>query len=116
MFSYAATATFQGSKHQPCRHMTSECPDRCGHATRVYEFQLNVLHITAAPDSKNAQWVTPKKEGDVHCIAENTMGAWLPAAQELSPGDQCALEWSHDYVTMNGCSGPQYPVLKLAKC
>eukprot|EP00930_Biecheleria_cincta_P080385 TRINITY_DN68612_c0_g1_i1.p1 TRINITY_DN68612_c0_g1~~TRINITY_DN68612_c0_g1_i1.p1 ORF type:complete len:152 (-),score=19.41 TRINITY_DN68612_c0_g1_i1:423-878(-) len=114
MFSYISSATFVGARHQPCRHLTSLCPDRCGHATDVYSFQLDTLATTKNEASSNARFVTPETEGGTHMIGESDLKQYLGLAKSLSPGDKVILEWSHDYVTKGGCSGPDYPVTKLA--
>ena len=114
MFSYVSTATFMGARHQPCRHMTSLCPDRCGHATNVYSFQLDSLAVTKNEASSHARWVTPETEGGTHMTGESDLKQYLDLAKSLSPGTKVNLEWSHDYVTVGGCSGPDRPITKLA--
>ena len=114
MFSYVSSATFMGARHQPCRHMTSLCPDRCGHATDVYSFRLDTLATTKNEASSHVRWVTPETEGGTHMVGESDLKQYLDLAKSLSPGDKVILEWSHDYVTVGGSSGPDRPVTKLA--
>lgn len=113
MFIYASTATFAGSRHQPCRFMTAQCPNDCGHATTVYQFSLEALTVTGNPDSKNAKWVTPVAEGTDLLVGEADFHEWLSVAKGLSEGNKVQLEWKHDYVTVGGSSGPDRPVTKL---
>mmetsp|Transcript_18666 Transcript_18666/g.48645 ORF Transcript_18666/g.48645 Transcript_18666/m.48645 type:complete len:131 (+) Transcript_18666:133-525(+) len=113
MFGYCATATFVGSRHQPCRFLTSECPDRCGHASTVYRFRLDRLDVQPNVESTHAKWVTPVKEGSELLVGERDLHEWREAAGALSDGAKCDLEWSHDYVTVGGASGPDRPVTLL---
>ena len=114
MYAYSAqSATFVGSRHQPCRFRTSLCPHACGHATNVYTFELDTLDVRKNEASKNAKWVTPVKSGDQHMVGEADFHDFTGVAQSLSAGQKVLLEWSHDYVTKNGCSGPDRPVTKL---
>ena len=118
LFSYRSRATFLGSRHQPCRHMTSACPDRCSHASVVYRFKLDSLTVAKNEAAKNAKWVTPVAAGMAeHLVGESNLGAAgvLDAARSLSEGDRVMLDWNHDYVTRAGCSAPERPVAKLRK-
>lgn len=113
MYSYASTSTFMGSKHQPCRFRTALCPHQCGHATNVFTFQLDRLTVMKNEESTNARWVEPVKEGNQYMIGEQDLREFRSAAEALKPGQKLLLEWSHDYVTINGSSGPDRPVRKL---
>ena len=54
------------------------------------------------------------EEGTEHTIGESDLKAFLSVAKALSVQDKVDLEWSHDYVTRGGASGPDRPVTKLA--
>lgn len=115
IYGYAATATFKGKRHQPCMHRTSECPDRCNHATTVYTFHLDSVAVTD-PGSKHAKFVTALEEGKDHHVGEKDLGAaHLEVAAALAEGDKVEINWNHDYVTKGGASGPDRPVVKLVK-
>ena len=117
MYAYSSSScTFVGMRHQPCRFRTALCPDRCGHATNVFTFQLDNLAVTKNEESRNAKWVEPLKVGSEHAVGEADLGeASKTVAQLLQPGDKVQLEWSHDYVTVAGSSGPDRPVSHLVK-
>ena len=84
-------------------------------ATRhVFTFQLDNLAVTKNEEShKNGLNV---KVGSEHAVGEADLGeASKTVAQLLQPGDKVQLEWSHDYVTVAGSSGPDRPVSHLVK-
>lgn len=117
MYAYSSSScTFVGMRHQPCRFRTAQCPDRCNHAKNVFTFLLDNLAVTKNDQSRNAKWVEPVKVGAEHVVGEGDLGeASKTVAQVLRPGDKVKLEWSHDYVTIDGSSGPDRPVSCLVK-
>ena len=115
IYGYEATATFKGMHNQPCRHMTSLCPDRCGHGGNVYTFRLDTLLSLIDPNSKHAKFCTPLEEGQEHCVGEDDLGVHLEQARGLTEGDTVQIAWDHDYVTKGGMSGPERPVRSLVK-
>eukprot|EP00122_Pirum_gemmata_P018885 Pgem_evm1s17689 len=64
MVSYSGIAEFVEKKFQPCRHMTANCPNDCGHAKDIYEFNCIDITDVRNEDSKHTQWVTSLKNGD----------------------------------------------------
>lgn len=48
-------------------------------------------------------------------VGESDLKQYLELAKSLAPGDKVQLEWSHDYVTVGGSSGPDRPVTNLAR-
>jgi len=81
---------------------------------QVFVFRLDSLTVTRNPDSSNAKWVTPVAEGQEHMIGLKDMHQHLAVAEALQPGARVQLDWNHDYVTVNGCSSPDRPVIALA--
>mmetsp|Transcript_22248 Transcript_22248/g.27285 ORF Transcript_22248/g.27285 Transcript_22248/m.27285 type:complete len:127 (-) Transcript_22248:55-435(-) len=116
IFGYEAAATFIEKYYQPCRFRTSNCPDRCGHAANVFTFHLDILEVTHNPESKNAKYCTPLKEGDKQRIGEENLGKeFLQLAHTLVNGDTVKIVWKHEYVRKDGSSGPEYLVRELVK-
>ena len=114
LYGYKAVATFQESHHQPCRFMTSLCPDQCGHATDVYRFHLDKLQ--AQKGNGDTRFVTPVKEGTDYVVGAKDLGTFAAVANALQAGDKVNLAWNHDYVTTHsGSKFPQRPVVDLSK-
>ena len=116
MYAYTAeSATFLGTRHQPCRFRTALCPDACGHATNMYQFRLDALTVVKNDASVQAKWVTPVTQGDEISATEQDMkgSGCLARAKALESGAKVRLEWTHDYVTVGGSSGPDRPVIAL---
>ena len=114
MFAYTTKATFLGSHRRECRFMTALCPDRCGHAQTVFAFRLDSLSVEKNAASSHAKWVTPMTQGSELLVASSDLHEHLALAQSLSRDAVVELAWSHDYVTVDGDSGPQRPVKRLA--
>ena len=114
IYKYVAFGSFKQSKVQPCRHKTSLCPDRCTHAQKLYVFTLTDISVEPGT-SKQRKFCNPLTLGKEFCISEKDMGTWVDVATNLTENDQVAIEWQHDYVTRNGCSGPERPVIRLSK-
>ena len=117
IYTYTSTATFISKKHQPCRFRTSNCPNECNHEKILYSFHIDSIDVTVNPDSTNAKYCTPVKQGDTHYIddAELERQSLKDVSDSLVEGDHVELDWNHDYVTKNNCSSPEYPVVKLVK-
>ncbi len=115
IYTYTSTASFLAKRHLPCRHMTSECPNNCGHAKDVFAFRLDHLNVHENKDSPSLQWCTPVEQGSEHMVPSCDLEKFSSVANLLIPGDKVKLDWNHDYVTAGGCSCPQRPVVTLAK-
>ena len=51
--------------------------------------------------------------GTEHLVGEGDLHSCIGIAKELQAGTKVNIEWSHDYVTVGGSSGPDRPVKKL---
>jgi len=114
-------AKYEGKKDVQCRHMTMLCPDRCGHGGITASFKIkDYVHY-----EKPGEYGDPKSQ-TYHVRPSDpvpTTGLTperLAVLEALAPGDEVALEWNHDYVTMEfegggTCSSPQRPITHLAK-
>lgn len=53
------------------------------------------------------------KQGSEHLVSERDLHEHLAVAQRLAPDMVVELAWTHDYVTVDGASGPDRPVKML---
>lgn len=111
MIKYACQATFVDK--QTRQSMVKIYPPPAPQL--VYEFQLDNVDATVNNDSSHTKWVKPKESGSTFTTGLNDLGPLAGVADSLNPGDKVDLQWHHDYVTVNGSSGPQYPVTRLVK-
>jgi hypothetical protein len=107
-------ATFTGLVKQPCRHRTSECPDRCDHGGTVAEFRVDAYRRY----EKTGEYGDART--DVYRVRlQNSRGearldtALLKRIESLKVGDRVRLDWRHDYVTHAGASFPERPITRL---
>jgi len=101
MYGYSSTATFMGRRQSP--------------AGEAFVFRLDSLTVTHNQTSANSKWVTPVAEGVEHMIGRSDLYEHLVTAEALHDGARVQLEWNHDYVTVDGCSGPDRPVVTLTQ-
>ena len=101
MYGYRSVATFVGKRES--------------FAGEAFVFRLDSLAVTPNPASQNAKWVTPVAEGADHMIGRNDLYEHLVTAEALPVGARVKLEWNHDYVTVDGSSGPDRPVVALTQ-
>ena len=108
-------AEFQGLSEHTCRGRTALCPDRCGHSGTMAAFKI-VEYIKFEKLSEYG-----KQQETFPFLLEDNMGKvkveeWIyDAMAHLIEGDRVLLSWNHDYVTRNGSSGPERPIVKLEK-
>lgn len=111
--SHRTKAVYEGVRHLPCRHRTSLCPDRCGHARDVAVFRVTEYVAYEKPgqygDAKATEFLLPLSQG------EEVSAEILAVAQGLSKGDSVRLEWLHEYVTKDGSKYPRRRVTLLAR-
>mmetsp|Transcript_15192 Transcript_15192/g.32947 ORF Transcript_15192/g.32947 Transcript_15192/m.32947 type:complete len:320 (-) Transcript_15192:102-1061(-) len=111
-----AIAKFAGSRHFPCRFMTALCPDKCGHATDAFVFEV----VQYLDFKKPGQYGDDKQ--DVYHLdsakAKPSEQPFIDIAKTLSVGDVVRIAWVHDYVTLEfepqgSSSFPERIVTKL---
>lgn len=116
IFGYKSTAVFAGKQHQHCRGRTMLCPDRCGHISDTFVFNIDAIAVTRNDQSKNAKFCSPQRVGSSKIFSSEDLGeSYLPLAESLEVGETVDLCWNHDYVTRGGSSFPQEPVTALEK-
>lgn len=109
-------AEFEGIHHRQCRHLTSLCPDRCGHSGNVARFRILQYLYYAKP----GEYGDPETSQFAFMIEDNQHRLQVsPELRDqvasLVPGDTVLLFWNHNYVTANGASYPERPVVRLEK-
>lgn len=111
--SHRTKAVYEGVRHLPCRHRTSLCPDRCGHARDVAVFRVTEYVAYEKPgqygDAKATEFLLPLSQG------EEVSAEVLALAKGLSKGDAVRLEWLHEYVAKDGSKYPRRRVTLLAR-
>jgi len=111
--SHRTKAVYEGTRHLPCRHRTSLCPDRCGHARDVAVFRITEYVAYEKPgqygDAKATEFLLALRAGD------EASPEVLALARSLAKGDAVRLDWLHEYVTEAGSSSPRRRVTLLAR-
>ncbi len=113
---HETVAEFLGTSYHRCMGLTSLCPDRCGHSGNVATFRI----IKYLNYEKPGEYGDPKVEQFVFMIADNMKvqkvdKAVRDAVEALGKGDKVLLSWDHNYVTSEGVSAPERPVVKLER-
>lgn len=111
------TAVYMGTQEHPCMFRTALCPDRCGHATKVANFQV----------LDNEDYKKPGKYGDDKAepgsvimvdVKNDTPGqdaAVNNLISTLQPGDVVRMTQDHYYGEIDDCMTPFRPVTKIEK-
>jgi hypothetical protein len=108
-------AEFLGIEEHVCRGLTALCPDRCGHSGKLATFRI-VEYIRFESFSEYG-----RKQEHFQVLIRDNLGNLkvdpmvADAVARFSPGDIVRLSWNHDYVEINGLSGPERPVTKLER-
>ncbi|KAK2960661.1 putative flp protein [Blattamonas nauphoetae] len=112
--SHTAIARFVGVKFHPCLHMTSLCPDRCGHAKYLASFNIEEYEKYEKKgeygDEKQTVFsfdMNPKAKVDRQAEAV------IERVKTLKEGDLVRLSWDHIYVTSGGSKYPERIVRTL---
>ena len=112
--SHDTVAKFTGITDYKCHGRTALCPDDCGHSGRMANFEI----------VKYLGYEKPGKYGDEQqktfkvLIEDNKKNAKVPAEilkaiEALKPDTTVHLKWNHDYVTKNGSSSPERPIVSI---
>jgi hypothetical protein len=113
---HETVAKYEGTRFQPCRHLTSLCPDRCGHARTLATFRI----VRYLRYEKPGEYGDPKAE-QFHVPVTGPQASneadprWDAVVKLLKPGDLVRLDWRHEYVTRDGSSFPERPVTRMEK-
>lgn len=107
-------ASFVGLKDHRCLGLTSLCPDRCGESGKLAVFKI----VKYLDYKKPGEYGDPKQAEFMVLIEDNRKRPKVPAAIRdailaLKPGELVHLKWNHDYVTKDGSSFPERPIVML---
>jgi hypothetical protein len=113
---HETVAEFQGTNYHRCMGLTSLCPDKCGQSGTLATFRV----VNYLKYEKLGEYGDPKCDEFAFLVEDNMKHPTVPAAiqaavNSLKQGDMVLLSWNHDYVTINGTSGPERPVARLEK-
>jgi hypothetical protein len=94
-------------------HLTSLCPDRCGHANAWAVFDVDSYlafeKLGQYGDEKGTTFALQTHPADA---VKHVAGA-LALLDTLAVGERVRLAWLHEYVTEHGCSSPARRVVRL---
>jgi len=107
-------ARFMGLREHRCKGRTSLCPDRCGESGKLATFKI----VTYLDFRKPGEFGDPKQEEFLVLIEDTRKRPKVPAPIRdailaLKPGEMVHLQWNHDYVTKDGSSFPERPIVTL---
>lgn len=110
--AHQTDAVYEGTRHLPCRHRTSLCPDKCGHAKDVAVFRITAYrsYTRANPsygDPQAAEFLMPLNVG------EEVSAGQVEIVRGLKAGESVKLDWQHEYVRADGASYPRRRVTRL---
>jgi membrane-bound inhibitor of C-type lysozyme len=110
---HETVAEFLGTSFYRCMGATSRCPDECGASGTMVNFRISrYLKYEALREGD------PKRDRFSFQLEDNLNHAKVDrpiqdAVASLNKGDGVLLSWNLDYVTVEGSSGPQRPIVKL---
>jgi hypothetical protein len=109
-------AVFDGVEYQLCRGMTALCPDKCGNSGEFANFAVKKY----LKYKKNGEYGDPEQQSfqvQISDFDKKPLGdpKILQTVKGLKKGDYVLLSWNHDYVTKEGTSSPERPLVKLEK-
>ncbi len=111
------TAVYEDTIELPCRHLTSECPERCGHAQRIARFRV----VENLGYSRSGEYGDDKLEPgvsfavDMKNDVEGQQSGVQQLVRELRPGDAVRLTIRHYYVTGQRAHYPVRPVTAIER-
>lgn len=113
---HETVAEFSGLEEKQCFHMTSLCPDECGHGGTTAVFTILKYLKYEKPgkygdEKSDKYYVRPKDPIESTGITPEVK----IVLDALTGGDFVLLSWNHDYVHKEGSSFPERPITKLLK-
>lgn len=114
--TFRTICEYEGIQHQPCRFMTSLCPDRCGHAKDLAVFKVVKVVEYTKPGQYGDDENTERFHLDTNpnTVVEEQDNAILGQIKDLVPGKQYYVDWDHIYVDKEGSKFPVRPCKRIA--
>lgn len=114
--NHETLAVFDGLNYRLCMGRTALCPERCGHSGEFATFVIKKYLKYEKPgqygDPEQKNFLVQVSDHDKRPKGEPRI---LQAVKGLNKGDHVLLSWHHDYVTRQGASFPERPIIKLEK-
>ena len=114
--NHETLAVFDGVKYRLCRGLTAFCPEQCGDSGEFATFAIKKY----LKYEKHGSTVIPKQKTFLVQVSDYDKKPKgdpkiLETVKGLTKGDYVLLSWHHDYVTKEGVSSPERPIVKLEK-
>ena len=112
--AHETVARYMGLTAHICRGLTSLCPDRCGDSGALATFAVvRYLHY-----EKHGEYGDPQAERLLVLVEDQHGRPKVPplvrmAIRDLKEGATVLLSWHHEYVTRNGASWPERPIVRV---
>ena len=114
--NHETLAVFDGLKYRLCMGLTALCPKECGHSGEFAIFTvkkyLKYEKLGQYGDSEQRDFLVQVSDYDKKPKTDPKI---LETVKGLKKGDYVLLSWHHDYVTRDGASFPERPIVKLTK-
>jgi hypothetical protein len=112
--NHETLAVFDGVEFRLCRGLTSLCPEKCGdsgeYATFTIKKYLKYEKVGQYGDPEQESFLIQVSDFDKRAKGDPKI---VKTVQGLKKGDFVLLSWHHDYVTRDGASFPERPIVKL---
>ena len=109
-------AIFEGVNYRLCMGLTSRCPKQCGDSGEFANFRVKKYLKYEKPgqygDPGQKTFLVQVSDYDKMPKGDPQI---LATVKSLKKGDYVLLAWHHDYVTKEGASFPERPIVKLEK-
>lgn len=111
---HVTVARYDGTAYHRCMGKTTLCPDKCGSSGDFATFTV----LRYLDYEKLGEYGDPKTDTFTVQVNDNLGNILVPTdiqahMKTLKPGDVVLLAWRHDYVTKNGTSSPERPIILL---
>ena len=112
--NHETLAVFDGVNYRLCMGRTALCPKQCGHSGEFANFVIKRYLKYEKP----GQYGDPKQKNLLVQVSDYDKKPKgdpkiLETVKGLKKGDYVFLSWHHDYVTREGASYPERPIVKL---
>jgi len=112
---HVTVARYDSTAYHRCMGMTTLCPDKCGSSGDFASFTV----LRYLDYEKLGEYGDPKTDTFTVQVNDNMGNVKVPIDFQahitaLKPGDIVLLAWRHDYVTKDGTSSPERPIILLS--